>query len=315
MKDDRLIEMRVFRAVVETGGFTAAGHVLGASQPFVSQTVQRLEARLGVKLLHRTTRSLSLTEAGRRFLERGRQLLVDAEAAERIAAGDDAEPRGTLTVTTSVTFGRRVLMSVIADFLAQYPEMKVNTLLFDRVVDIVEEGIDLGIRLGEMPDSTLIARRTGAVRRIFVAGPGYLARMGAPETPADLKHHATIGFTSLAPNREWTFIQDGQRSRVAIEPRVEVNDAAAALQMAEANHGITIALSYMAAESLRAGDLVPVLPNFLPPPVPVQLVYPQARLVAGKVRAFIDFAAPRLSGVLDALDIDDILTAAPQASN
>ena len=183
-------------------------------------------------------------------------------------------------------------------FLNAHSRITAKVLLLDRVVNLVEEGIDLAVRIGELPDSTLISRQVGEVRRILVASPGYLAQRGTPKTAGDLKLHAMIAFTGLMPNNEWTYVGEKGASRVTLQPRFEINDATAAIAAAEAGSGITIALSYMVAKPLREGRLLPVLMNLCPPAVPVQLVYPESRLVAPKVRAFIDYAAPRLRAAL-----------------
>ena len=171
-------------------------------------------------------------------------------------------------------------------------------LLLDRVVNLIEEGIDVAVRIGELPNSTLIARQIGEVRRMLVASPGYLSKRGTPKAAADLKLHSIIAFTGLMPNNEWTYVGERGASRITLQPRFEINDATAAIAAAEAGSGITNALSYMVAKSIREGRLVPVLLNLCPPAVPVQLVYPESRLVAPKVRAFIDYAAPRIRAEL-----------------
>ncbi len=301
---DRLHEMEVFLAVADVGSFAGAGARQRISPPAVTRAVASLEDRLGARLFNRTTRSLSLTEAGARFLESTRRLLSEIETAEKDAVGETAIPQGHLTVTASVTFGRTVLSPIVGGFLDSYPRVTVAALLFDRVVNLVEEGIDVGVRIGDLPDSSLIARRVGEVRRILVASPGYLARSGMPSVPGDLKLHSIIAFTGLMANREWRYVDGKAAKKIALSPRMEVNDAGAAIAAAQAGDGITIALSYMVVDAVRDGRLVPVLGEFTPEPVPVHLVYPHSRLVAPKVRAFVDFAAPRLADILGDLAND-----------
>lgn len=298
---DRLHELEVFIAVAEAGSLAAAGRRLRLSPPAVTRAIAALESRLGARVFNRTTRSLTITETGRRFLDSARRVLADLDTAEKEAVGETALPRGHLTITASMTFGRSVLGPVIRDFLGQHPHVTASVVLLDRVVNLVEEGIDVAVRIGDLPDSGLIARRVGAVRRVLVASPDYLARQGTPAVPADLKLHSVIAFTGLMPNREWRF--DGERgpTGVVVNPALEINDALAALEAAETGHGITIALSYMVRDKIAEGRLVPVLDRFTPPPRPVHLVHPQARLVAPKVRAFVDFAAPRLKHALELL--------------
>lgn len=298
---DRLHEIEVFIAVAEAGSFTRAGARLRLSPPAVTRAVSALEERLGARVFNRTTRSLAITEVGQRFLIGARRVLADLEAAEKEAVGEDATPQGHLTVTASVTFGRSALAPVICAFLAQHPRVTASALLVDRVVNLVEEGIDIAVRIGDLPDSSLIAKQVGAVHRILVASPDYLTRRGNPESPADLRLHSVIAFTGLMPRNEWRHVNGQKPATQSLSPRFEINDAVAAIQAAELGHGITIALSYMVSEQLRAGTLVPILDTYTLPPQPVHLVYPHAHLVAPKVRAFIDFAAPRLQQVLEDL--------------
>lgn len=296
---DRLHEIEVFVAVADAGSFTKAGTRLRLSPPAVTRAISALEQRLGARVFNRTTRSLAITEVGQRFLESARRVLADLDSAEKEAVGEAAMPQGRLTITASVTFGRSALASVVCAFLAQHPQVTASVLLLDRVVNLIEEGIDVAVRIGELPDSNLIARRIGAVHRVLVASPDYLARFGSPESPADLRRHSVIAFTGLMPNREWRYLDGQKPGSVSLQPAFEINDAAAAIQAAEAGQGITIALSYMVSEQIRVGKLTPVLDAFTLPPQPVHLVHPHARLVAPNIRAFIDFAVPRLKTVLD----------------
>ena len=300
---DRFRELETFVAVADAGSFSAAAGRLRASPPAVTRIISALEDRLGIRLLNRTTRRLSLTDAGRRHLEASRRILADLAAAEQETTGEAAAPTGHLTVTGSVTFGRMALAPVARAFLAAYPDVTLSLRLYDRVTDLIDEGIDAGIRIGDLPDSSLIARRVGTVRRVLVAAPGYLALRGAPATPDGLRDHAFIGFTSLMANREWRYADAGATRSVGLLPRFEVNDATAAIDAAAAGDGITLALSYMVAQAVRAGRLVPVLDGFAPPDIPVHVVFPQSRLIAPKIRAFVDFAAPLLAARLQALDV------------
>ena len=298
---DRFQELRVFIAVAETGGFAKAATQLNSSPPAITRAIAGLEQRLGTELLTRTTRRVHLTETGQRFLERARELLADLEGAEKEAAGQSSMPVGQLTIAASVTMGRTILRPVVTEFLNANPRVTAKVVLLDRVVNLVEEGLDVALRVGHLPDSGMIARQVGEVRRILVASPGYLAKRGIPKTPADLKLHSIIAFTGLMPNREWTYQGDRGASRVALQPHFEINDAAAAIASAEAGDGITIALSYMVDNQVREGRLKYVLVAHSMPAVPVQLVYPQSRLVAPKVRAFVDHAAPRIRKALEEL--------------
>ena len=295
---DRLHEMEVFVAVADAGSFAKAGARLRISPPAVTRAVSSLEDRLGARLFNRTTRSLGFTEAGLRFLENARRLLAEIDEAERGALGEGAVPSGHLTLTASVTFGRWAVAPIVSEFLRAHPRVTASLMLVDRVVNLVEEGIDLAVRIGQLPDSTLVARRVGEVQRVLVASPDYLARHGEPRSPAHLKEHSTIALLGLVVNREWRFDDGAASAHVAVQPRFELNDAAAAIDAAEAGDGITVALSYMVAQRIADGRLAPVLGAYAPPAVPVQLVHPQSRLVAPKIRAFVDFAAPRLRDAL-----------------
>jgi DNA-binding transcriptional LysR family regulator len=302
---NRMHEIEVFIAVAEAGSFAAAARRLHLSPPAVTRAIAALEDRLGARVFQRTTRNVTITDIGARFLEVARRVLNDLEAAEREAMGETTVPQGHLTLTASVTFGRSALAPVVGAFLDAHPRVSVSVLLLDRVVNLVEEGVDLAVRIGDLPESRLIAKRLGAVHRILVASPAYLAAHGTPRAPADLRSHQVIAFTGLMPNREWRH-QNGQRTAsVALAPRLEINDAVAAIDAAILNQGITTALSYVVAGHIRAGRLVPVLQEFTLPPQPVHLVYPEARLMAPKLRAFLDFAAPRLKSALEDLALGD----------
>lgn len=298
---DRLRELEVFVAVADAGSFAKAGSRLRLSPPAVTRAVSALEDRLGARVFNRTTRSLNITDVGQRFLESARRILSDLDAAEKEAVGESAAPHGHLTMTASVTFGRSALAPVVCDFLNHYPRVSVSVLLLDRVANLVEEGIDLAVRIGPLPDSSLVAKKIGTVRRILVASPDYLARRGVPRTPTELRLHSMIAFTGLMPNREWRFADGKGGSSVSFTPRLEINDAVASIAAAEMGDGITVALSYMVADKIRDGRLVPVLDSVTPPPVPVHLVHPQNRLISPKLRAFLDFASPRLRDALERL--------------
>ena len=297
---DRFQELRVFIAVADAKGFAKAAVALHSSPPAVTRTVAALEDRLGARLFDRTTRAVHLTEAGARFLEDARRVLVDLDVAEQEVRGEARLATGQLAITASVAFGRSVLKSIVAEFVEAHPLVKVSMLLFDRVVDLVDEGFDLAVRIAHLPDSTLVATSIGEVRRILVANPEYLRKRGTPRKPADLKTHSLISHTTLLSGREWRFVEHGKAGRMALQPSIETNDADANIALAQDGSGITIALSYMVAEQIKASTLVPVLENFCPPPVPVHLIYAQRRIIAPKVRAFVDFAVPRLRTTLAA---------------
>lgn len=292
---DRLHALEVFVAVADVGSFAEAARRLHLSPAAITRAVAALEDRLGVRLMARTTRSLSLTEAGLGHLASARRILADFAEAERLAMGSTGAPQGHLRITAPLTFGRMHLMPVLAEFLRAQPKVTATLVTLDRVASLVEEGFDAAIRIARLPDSTIVARRIGEVRRVLVASPDYLARHGRPARPEDLPGHDVIAFDGLFQGGEWRFVRDNVPGTVDVRPRLTVNDALAAISAAESGDGITAALSYMVAPQLAAGTLVTVLEEHSPPAVPVQIVYPQSRLLAPKVRAFIDFAAPRLA--------------------
>lgn len=291
---DRLDELSVFMAVLEAGGLAAAARKLRRSPPSVTRTLNALEARMGVRLVERTTRRLAPTEAGRRLTEEARRVLAAYDEAVRREEGGPLH--GTLIVTAPVVFGRRHMTPVVGAFLDLHPQVKVELILNDRNVDLIEAGVDVALRIGALADSGLVARKVGQVRRVVVASPDYLARRGMPTKPADLAAHDVIYTASLGPAPEWRF--GGLRPQATrLAPRFTVNDVEATLSALHAGHGIGRALSYQVAEDLAAGRLARLLADHEPEPLPVQLVTPSARLAPAKTRAFLDHAAARLSGL------------------
>ena len=295
---DRFQELQAFVAVAAAGGFAKAAAALNSSPPAITRTVAALEDRLGVRLFDRTTRSVHLTEPGVRFLEDAKRVLSDLNTAEQDLKGDARLVTGQLSLTSSRALGRAVLQSIIADFSDANPLVSVSMILLDRVVDLVDEGFDLAVRSAHLPDSSLVAKHVGDIRRVLVASPEYLAKRGTPQSPADLKTHSIIAQTALMPNREWHYSASGKPARMTLQPRIELNDVHTGCILAEQGKGITIAPSYLVADALLKTRLVTVLADYLPPAIPVHLVYGQRRIVAPKVRAFIDFAAPRLRTAL-----------------
>ncbi|MBL8839616.1 MAG: LysR family transcriptional regulator [Alphaproteobacteria bacterium] len=291
---DRIAAMRVFVAVAEAGGFAAAARRLALSPPAATRAVAALEARIGTRLFERSTRVVRLSEAGRRYLADSKRILAEIEEADAAAAGAHGEPRGNLAITASVMFGRMIVTPVLLDFLAQFPQVNARIFLTDRIVDLIEEGLDVAVRIAHLQDSSLSAVRVGAVRRIVVASPAYLAAHGTPREPAAIRAHRTIGFAPVAAQRTWTFAQ-GRRS-VTIDPPSQLfaNTAEVAIAAARAGRGLARVLSYMVADDLRAGRLAIVLADYEQPAIPISLVHPAGRRASARVRAFIDFAAPRL---------------------
>lgn len=297
---DRFHELRVFIAIAETGGFAKAANVLRSSPPAVTRALAALEDRLGVRLFNRTTRTVHLTEPGARFVADAKRVLSDLDAAEQDVGGAARLASGELSITASVMFGRTVLQKIVADFVEAHPLVSVSMPLYDRVVDLADEDFDLAVRIADLPDSSLISTQIGEVRRMLVASPAYLAKRGAPRKPSELTTHSVIAHTTLLPRREWRHVVGGKLRRMTLQPSIETNDALTNIALAENGKGITVALSYMVLDALKAGRLQPVLENYAPPAVPVHLIYAQRRIIAPKVRAFIDFAVPRLRTTLAA---------------
>lgn len=291
---DRFDAMRAFVAVAEEGGFAAAGRALGLSPPAVTRAIAALEDRVGTRLLTRTTRVVRLTEAGTRYLVDCKRILGELEEADASAAGAHTEPRGTLNVTASVMFGRLYVAPILFDFLAQYPRVLARTLLVDRIVDMMEEGLDVAVRIAHLPASGLSAVRVGQVRRVVCASPEYLARRGVPRTLDDLERHDAIMFAPGSSAPDWSFPVQGRG--VTVRPRTQliVNTVDVTIAAAVAGRGLTRVLSYQIAPELAAGTLQIVLEEFEPPQLPIHVVHAEGRRAAARVRAFVDFAVERL---------------------
>jgi len=285
---DRIEAMQTFVTVADLQGFAPAARKLGLSPPAVTRLIAALEERLGTRLLQRTTRKVALTDAGARYLERARRILADIEEAELAAESERTRPTGRLVVSAPVGFGRLHVSPVMSAYLKRYPEVSGELRLEDRVVSLVEDGVDLAVRIGQLPDSSLVARQVGEMRRIVVASPAYLKAQGEPKTPEAIGAHQIIQFGGSALTGEWRFARDGEELRINVAPRFTSNVADAAIQYAEAGGGLTRVLAYQAADAIRRGRLKVVLERFELPALPVQVVYPTSRLLSAKVRAFID---------------------------
>ena len=297
---DKLGAMSTLLRVVDAGSFSAAAKQLDVPLATVSRRIAELEANLQTRMLNRSSRRLSLTEAGRLYAEACKRILEQVEEAERAATGVYKDPKGRLTVTAPIVFGRTHMIPLVSEFLARYPEIDIKLLLVDRLLDLLEADVDVALRIGDLEDSSLIAVRVGTVRRVTCASPSYLSRHGRPQKPEDLRRHIAVTFDNLASPEEWRFSFPRGDAVVPIRSRLTVTTAEAAREGAIAGLGLTRLLSYQIAEAKRAGALELVLEEYELPPWPVSLVYVGQQLLPGKLRAFLDFATPRLRDLLNA---------------
>jgi DNA-binding transcriptional LysR family regulator len=304
MKMDRFDAIRTLLAAVDGGSLSAASRKLGMPLPTVSRKVSELEAHLRTQLVVRTSRKLLLTDAGSAFVMAGRRVLEDLEQAERTAAGEYQTPRGDLLVTASIMFGKLYVTPVVLAFLAAFPEVNVRMVLADHVIDLVENQVDVAVRIGRLPDSGLVAKRIGDIHWVICASPAYLAKRGVPATPDDLAGHDCIGFEGLQMARTWPFERGAKLRNVSIQPRFAANTADAVIEAAIAGVGIARLTSYQAARAIRDGKLVSILRGFAPESLPVHLVHTGPPLLPLKMRAFLDFAGPRLkAGLADIANV------------
>lgn len=300
---DRLDAMTAFAAVAETGSLTEAGRRLGLPLPTISRRISELEAHLGTRLLIRSTRKTVLTDAGTAYLAAARRILEEIREAERDVTGAAGSPRGDLLVTAPVAFGRLHLLPIVTDFLAAYPEIDVRLVLSDRNARLIDDQIDAAVRIGALPDSTLVAVRLGHVRRVVCGSPAYFAAHGMPRSLEDLSRLPAVSFEALEPGLSWNFTFAGSRGprSVPIRSRLSVSTAEAAIDAAIAGAGVTRVLSYQAEQAIASGDLIVVLAEFEPEPIPVTLLHAGQEPLPRKLRAWLDFVAPHLTARLAGL--------------
>lgn len=299
---DRFDAMAVLLAVVDRGGFSAAGRALRMPVTTVSRRVTDLEDRLGAKLFVRTTRQVSLTEAGVAYVTAARRILADLEEAEKNAAGEYAEPRGELVITAPIFFGRRHVMPVVEEFLEHHPQITVRLALLDRNVPLVEDHVDMAVRIGPLPDSSMIATRVGQLRTVVCASPGFIEVHGVPSTPETLRDLPCITFDAPFSASRWRFqTADQQPVEVTVDTRLSVNIAEAALDAAIRDVGVARLLQYQVSEAVQAGRLVPILESWEVPPTPVHLVHAGRGRLPLKMRLFLDHAVPRFRTILDTI--------------
>ena len=293
---DRIEEMTVFVAVAELGGFASASRKLKLSAPTITRAVAALEAQVGAELFVRTTRFVRLTESGERYLQDCRRILHELEEAEAQAAGAHLAPQGTLVIAAPIVFGQRLLLPLLVEFLQQYPAVSARALLVDRPVQLSEEGIDCAFRMGDLPDSALVATPLGHIRRIVCASPGYLAAHGQPQLPQEVIDHALVVSAADGRSDRWRFVEGDRDVDIDIEPRLVVSTNEAAISAALGGWGLTRVMSYQVNAELQRGELQRVLQGYEGKPLPVWLVNAEGRRAAAKLRSFIAFAVARLRG-------------------
>lgn len=294
---DKLQAMTTFVAIVEKGSLTAAAAALGTSLPSVVRTLAALERHLGVTLLNRTTRRIHLTDEGAQYLEHCRTILSAVHDTEATFASRQAEPQGRLKLTASVLFGRRYVAPIVNDFVRRYPEISADMLFVDRIVNVIEEGMDVAFRIAHLGDSSLVAIPVGQVRRVVCASPQYLRRHGIPRTPEDIRTHRCVTHVGLSPRNEWHFRVGRRNATIPITSVISCNEIDSSLSACVSGHGLGMFLSYQTAPYRKANKLSYVLEEFETEPLPVQVIYPRSRLLTTKVRVFVDECVKKLRQV------------------
>ena len=295
---DRFEAMKLFLAVIDAGSLSAAARRRKLPLTTVSRKIAALEAHLKTPLLVRGGRTAIPTDTGRAYAEACRRILDDVGEAERLASGEYAAPKGHLTITAPIVFGRTHVLPVVTDFLRAYPDISIRLLLADRIVNLHEEQVDLALRIGDLPDSGLVAVKLGAIRRVLCASPAYLAARGVPKHPRELAMHDCIDFSGASASDAWTFAAANRALTIPVKPRLAVNTAEAAIDAVIADLGVTRLLSYQVHEGVKAGRMRLLLEDYEPPEMPVHLVHGGNDPIPQKIRAFIDSAAPRLRSTL-----------------
>lgn len=295
---DKFQSMAVFVEIAERGSLTAAADHLGKSLPNVVRMLATLETTLGVRLLNRSTRRIALTEEGRIYLERCRKILMDIDETERVVGRHQVEPAGTITVTAPVRFGEMHVVPAIVRFLAEYPQIEVKLLLIDRVVDLLEEGIDVAVRIAQLADSTLIAKTVGKVRQVVCGSPALLQRVGEPNHPELLSRLPCIRFTGISSSPQWLFYEGKRQRSVTVNGQLQCNQVKAVLDFCRAGLGFGLFLCYQVMPAVRRHELKIVLQDFEPDPIPLSLVYPQNRMLSVRIRSFVDWMATALANSL-----------------
>ena len=291
---DQLHLINAFVAVVDANGFAGAARKLGISPPAVTRAINELESQLGVRLLTRTTRVVRVTEPGARYAADCRRILGDLAEANESVGGLHGEPNGTLTITAPALFGARFVTPIVTEYLERYPGVNASCWFLDRVVNMMDEGMDIAVRIGELPDSSMQAVRVGRVRRVICGAPDYLEQHGIPQAPDDLAAHSIVSANAVTPSSDWRLVQEGAPRVVKLQPRLSTTTNDSAVAAAVSGFGLARLLSYQVADELRAGQLKIVLSEFETPPLPVHLVHREGRHASRKARAFLDLAIERL---------------------
>ena len=292
---DKLYAIEAFIKIVDAGSITAAAQLLDVSQPSIVRTLAALERDLGVRLLNRTTRRMSLTDEGRDYYERSRQIVAAVEDAQLSLSARRTTPRGRLRIASSVSFGRTFVAPVVAEFLIGHAEINIELLLLDRVVDLVEEGMDVAVRVAKLPDSSMIAHRIGEVRRVIVASPAFIQANGLPKAPTDLRNQRCVSFTGVVSPAHWSFGEGRKQTQVPVKNALVTNQIDAGVLACVLGAGFGRFNDYHVLDEMKAGKLLRILQKFEGDPIPASIVYPSARHQSPNVRSFVSFAQPRLT--------------------
>ncbi len=291
---DRFHLINVFVAVVDANGLAGAARKLNMSPPAVTRAINELESHLGLRLLTRTTRSVRVTDAGGRYVQDCKRILGEMVEADESVRGMHSSPKGRITITAPVLFGGMYVTPIVSEYLTRYPEVSASCLFLDRVVNLLDEGVDVAVRIGELPDSSMQAIRVGEVKRVVCGAPEYLAKHGTPTSPDELRAHTFVWASSVTPNPELKLVDKGQSVSIRLQPRMITTTNDSAVTAAVGGFGLTRLLSYQVAEHLRTGKLKRVLPDFEPNALPVHVVHREGRRAPQRVRAFLDLAIDRL---------------------
>ncbi|MFY3772928.1 LysR family transcriptional regulator [Marinobacter salsuginis] len=295
---DKIVLMRIFVTAAESESFVGAGQRLDMSAPTVTRAIAQLESSLGVRLFNRTTRRVRLTESGNRYYQDAKRILEEIEDVESALVGVYREPKGVLSVTAPVLFGRKYIVPILIEFLDRHPEIKVKAVFYDRVSNILDEGLDVAIRIGNLKDSSQFAVRVGNVQKVVCGSPDYLSKHGVPSHPADLADHQIIQSSAVEPSTNWWFEASGGKTSVRVSPRLQFNQNDSAISAVKSGYGITRLMSYQVGEEFQAGSLVRILQEHEAEPIAINIVYLEGSKASAKIRSFVDLAKEKLQNNL-----------------